>query len=388
MTRNRSGRLDLALAVLPMGLVLLYLGSISSHFDFQIYHGALTDVLHGGSAYDFMLYEPHIDETMGFIYPPFASLVMLPLAMVSESLGATVMSVVTTILVMAALLGCFGVIDARIRAAGRGQLPRILAILAPLPMAFSSAAASNMTLGQVSFAVGALVLLDVTLLPQRWRGTLVGLVGAVKLTPMILVPYYLVTRQWRAAINASIAFGAATLLSAAFRWSDSIRYWFHPDVVSTSLGDLARSDNWSIYGVVSRMGLDGTTRTLAWLALAATVLGLAVWRAMRHHRAGQELEAVLVMGLVAGLVTLATWPHHVLFCLVAGALLSVQRPLVGFPLTIALTLAGYIFRDQVGDWVVLLMTLFVVVGLPKPPRPATVPTGVPDLVVEPVPGPA
>jgi alpha-1,2-mannosyltransferase len=296
--------------------------------------------------------------------------------------------VVTTFLVMAALFGCYRVIDSRIRATGRGQLSRLLAILAPLPLTFSSAAASNMTLGQVSFAVAALVLVDVTLLPRRWRGTLVGLAGAVKLTPMILVPYYLFTRQWRAAINASVAFGAATLLGTAFRWSDSIRYWLHPELVRTSFGDLARSDNWSVYGVLSRLGLGGTVRTLVWLVLAAALLALAFWRARRHHRAGQELEAVLVMGLAAGLVVVATWPHHLLFGLAAGTLLAVQRPLVGFPLMIAFMLAGFQYTFQVGDLVVVLIALLVVLGLPKPPRPAAAAVGrSPDGVAEPVPDP-
>ncbi len=377
--RNTFARSDLALAVLPMGVVLVYLGILGSHFDFQIYHGAVTDMLHGGSAYDFMLFEPHVEESMGFVYPPFASLVLLPLALLSGRDAAIVMSVLTTVLVMLAVLGSYSVVDARMRSTGR-RLSGILAILAHLPLACSAAATSNMTLGQLSFAVGALVLLDVTLLPKRWRGTLVGLAGAMKLTPLILVPYYLVTRQWRAAVNASVAFGAATLLSAALRWSDSLRYWLHPELVRTSLGELARPDNWSLYGVVSLTGLGGTPRTVVWLVLAAAMLGLAVWRARRHHRAGQELEAVLVMGVVGSLVAVATWPHHVLFFLVAGVLVSVQRPLVGFPLMVTFAVASHVLPFEVGPLVVLLMALLVVVGLPRPPRPPSALTGEPDLV--------
>jgi alpha-1,2-mannosyltransferase len=377
--RNTFARLDLALAVLPMGVVLVYLGILGSHFDFQIYHGAVTDMLHGGSAYDFTLFEPHVEESMGFVYPPFASLVLLPLALLSGRDAAIVMSLVTTVLVMVAVLGSYGVVDARMRSTGR-RLSGILAILAPLPLACSAAATSNMTLGQLSFAVGALVLLDVTLIPRRWRGTLVGLAGALKLTPLILVPYYLVTRQWRAAINASVAFGAATLLSATLRWSDSLRYWLHPELVRTSLGELARPDNWSLYGVLSLTDLGGTPRTVVWLVLAAAMLGLAVWRARRHHRAGQELEAVLVMGVVASLVAVATWPHHVLFLLVAGVLVAVQRPLLGFPVMVSFAVASHVLPFEVGPLVVLLMTLLVVVGLPRPPRPASALTGASDLV--------
>ncbi len=371
-------RPDLILAVLPMGLLLLYVGILGSHFDFQIYYGALTDVLHGGSAYDFMLVEPHVNEAMGFVYPPFASLVLLPLGLLSLDAAGVVMSVLTTVLVMAALLGCLVVVDGRLHAAGRGRLSPILAILAPLPLACSAAATSNMSLGQLSFVVGALVLLDVTVLPRRWRGALVGLAGALKLTPLILVPYFLITRQWRAALNASVAFGAATLVSAAVRWSDSLRYWLHPELVRTSLGELARVDNWSINGLVSLMGFGATPRTVIWLVLAAAVLLVAVWRAGLHHGAGQDLEAVLVMGLAAALVAAATWPHHMLYFLVAGVLLSVQRPLLGFPLMVAFAVGGYVFPDQVGVFVVLVMVALVVLGLPNPPPTVVASTSPPD----------
>lgn len=358
--------------------VLLWSFSGGDAFDFAIYRGALTDVLHGGSAYDFMV--PHKGVSMGFIYPPFASLVMLPLAMVPVAVGKSVLAVLTAALVMAALVGCIRAIDARRRRIGRRELSLFACALGSLTMALSESAVTNMSLGQVSFAICALVLLDVTLLPARWRGTLVGLVGAIKLAPMILVPYYLVTRQWRAALNATIAFAAATIVGGVFRWSDSIRYWCHPDVVRASLGDPARTDNWSIYGVLSRLGLGDSARTVSWLALAAVVLGLAVWRATRHAKQGHELEATLVMGLAAGLVTVATWPHHLMFGLVACALLAVQRPLIGLPLLISFSILGYWIPDSMGNWAVLLMTALIVF-LPGTPRAVTAPT----LMTEPAP---
>jgi hypothetical protein len=120
---------------------------------------------------------PHKGVSMGFIYPPFASLVMLPLAMVPVAVGKSVLAVLTAALVMAALVGCIRAIDARRRRIGRREL-------------------------------------------------------------------------------SLFAFAAATIVGGVFRWSDSIRYWCHPDVVRASLGDSAR--------------------TVSWLALAAVVLGLAV----------------------------------------------------------------------------------------------------------------
>jgi alpha-1,2-mannosyltransferase len=293
------------------------------------------------------------------------------------------MAVLSTVLVIAALVGCVRAIDGRRRLAGRRRLSLFACAAAALVMAVSTPAVSNMALGQVSFGIAALVVLDVLVLPRRWRGTLVGLAGAVKLTPMILVPYYLVTRQWRAAVNASVTFGVATVIGAALRWSDSIRYWLHPDVVRSTLGTLRRTDNWSIYGVLARTGLGGSVLTVAWVVLSALVVGLALWRARRHFRSGQLLEATLVMGLIAGLVTVATWPHHVLFLMLACVLMAVQRPLVGFPVLVGFTLACYVIPDSIGDWAVLLMAVLVVVGIRDFRRSSGHPTTDAPAVAEP-----
>ena len=367
-TSGRRRVIELTLALLPMGLVLTF--TRGTNMDLDIYRGALVDMLHGGSAYDYAVFVKEVGANLGFIYPPFASLVMMPLALVPEAVGAVVMAGVTTLLVMLALLGCIGAIDTHRLRVGRKEVSLLVVALASLPIAVSIPALSNMTLGQISFAIAAVVLIDVTLLPARWRGTLVGLVGAIKLTPMILVPYYLVTRQWRAAINASVAFALATAVSAAVRWSDTIRYLFHPEVVSNSLGNLSRADNWSIYGVLSRFGLDGSTRTVVWLLGSALVLAAALWRARRHSLQGQELEATLVMGLAAGLVMVATWPHHLLFCVVACAVLAMERPAIGFPVLVLATIGGELLPESPGNWMVLLIISLVVLGLPGRARRA------------------
>ncbi|NUR25687.1 MAG: DUF2029 domain-containing protein, partial [Catenulispora sp.] len=48
-------------------------------FDLKIYHGAVAYWADGGSLYDYL--DP--DVPLGFTYPPFAALVMLPMAHLS-----------------------------------------------------------------------------------------------------------------------------------------------------------------------------------------------------------------------------------------------------------------------------------------------------------------
>jgi alpha-1,2-mannosyltransferase len=362
---NRRRRvIGLALALLPLGVFMLYIGIQGENVDLAIYRGALADMLHGKSVYAFSVPMPELKASMGFVYPPFASLVMLPLALMSQVAGKTVLAVLTTVVVVVALLGCFSVADARRRAVGRKEVSLIVWALVSILIAISIPTVANMHLGQVSFVVAALVLIDVTLLPPRWRGVLVGMAGAIKLTPMILVPYYLVTRQWRAALNACGAFGLAAVIGAILRLPDSERYWLQHDVIGNSLGDLARWDNWSIYGDLSRLGLNGSTLQISWAIGSAVVLGFAVWRSRRHFLQGQELEATLIMGISAGLVTVATWTHHLLILVVACALLAIRRPSIGIPALVAVTVAGYVTRLSIGFCVVPVMIAFVVFGMP------------------------
>jgi alpha-1,2-mannosyltransferase len=362
-SRPRS-LIRLTLALLPLGFLMMCVGIAGKNFDLGIYRGALTDMLHGNSVYTFSVPMPEFKTNMGFVYPPFASLVMLPLALVSHFAAKTLLAAVTTALVVVALVGCFSVVDARRQAVGRKRVSLISWVWVSILTAVSIPAVANMQLGQVSFAVAALVLIDVTLLPPRWRGVLVGLAGAIKLTPMILVPYYLVTRQWRAALNACGAFGLAAVIGAIFRWPDSVRYWLQRDVIGNSQGDIARWDNWSIYGDLSRLGLNGSTLQFSWIIGSAIVLGFAVWRSRRHFRGGQELEATLLMGIAAGLVTQVTWTHHLLLLVVACVLLTIRRPAIGLPALVLVTVAGWVMPTFVGFCVVPLMLAFVIFGMP------------------------
>lgn len=358
----------LAVALIPMAFLMIYVGILGRDFDLAIYRGALTEMLHGNSVYAYSVPMPEFKANMGFVYPPFASLVMLPLAMVSRVAGKSLLAVVTTVLVVVAIIGCVSVVDARRQAVGRKAVSLGIWVLISTLISVSVPTVANMHLGQVSYAVAALVLIDVTLLPPRWRGVLVGLAGAIKLTPMILVPYYLVTRQWRAALNACGAFGVAALIGAIFRWPDSVRYWLQRDVIGNSQGDLARWDNWSIYGDLSRLGLNGSTLTLGWVIGSAIVLGFAAWRARRLFLRGQELEATLIMGISAGLVTEVTWTHHLLLLVIACVLLAIGRPVLGIPVLLVVTVVGYLTTTFVGFLVVPLMIAFVIFGLPRNPR--------------------
>jgi alpha-1,2-mannosyltransferase len=115
------------------------------------------------------------------------------------------------------------------------------------------------------------------------------------------------------------------------------------------------------------------------LGLAAVVGVLGLWRAGRHHRADEELAAVLLVGVVAGLVSPISWPHHLtLFALVPLYLLAVGGRLwsgLGAAMVLAFCYwsPAAIPIDQAPLWqhlgqyaMTAAMVVVVIAGLPSP----------------------
>ncbi len=357
-------RVVLAIGLTPLGLLMMQL-SRGQNYDFEIFRNSLTGMLRGESVYDFAIHNASSQADVGFIYPPFASLLMLPLALLPHIVAKVGLALATTLLVVSVIFALIDRIYSEKAAAGGPTIGWVRTPLITTLIALAYPTVNNMGLGQVSFMLWALVLLDVIVLPPRWQGVLTGLAGAIKLEPMILLPYYLVTRQWRPAVNAAAVFTVATAVGGVLRWSDSLRYWLHPSVIHGSLGNLSRANNWSMYAALSRLGLTGALLTFCWAMLSALVLATALWRARRHFNADQPVEAVVVMGITATLINVATWPHHLLLLLVALALIALHRPLIGLPVLLVVTNLWLLPEWAIDNGAPILMLILVVTGLPR-----------------------
>ena len=84
--------------------------------------------------------------------------------------------------------------------------------------------------GQVNLVLTALLLVDLTAVVRIGRnalprGVLVGVAAAVKLIPLVFVPFLLVTGRVRAAMVALASFAVCTLLAAAVDPAVSWSYW-------------------------------------------------------------------------------------------------------------------------------------------------------------------
>lgn len=162
-----------------------------------------------------------------------------------------------TALTSIAALGLAAVLGRRSSQA-RGLKPRGWdfvgsASITALLLISSGPMSSQLANGQVTLFVITLTFLDVArVVPRKAQGVFVGIAGAIKLTPLIFIAYYLVTGQRRQAAVATASFGATTTLGFAIFPIDSLVFWAHLSK-NDQFGDPLWPDNLSIHAAVARL---------------------------------------------------------------------------------------------------------------------------------------
>lgn len=363
------------LAVTGLAAVARYLLQFEDRegFDFTVYRGALADLFSGKSVYDFSVVGNGQDYA--FTYPPFAALVMAPLGLSTYPVAR-----LAWVLIQYGLVALLVVLIRR-RTPADGYGWRIegwlIVVLGFCAVALNETVVDDVRAGQMSLAVVTLVLVDVLVLPPKWRGGLVGIAGAIKLTPFIFLVYFCTTRQWRALANAVAAAGAAALIALVVLPADSTRYWTRLVFETSRVGDPAVWRNKSLLGLLRHWGIGGSWQQGLWLALILVIGLVAFWQAWRHFRRGEDLAAALVVGSLSTVVSPISWVHHLVWIPLVGiylVFLGRRWPaVVGLALLLAL-LGGSIFinhhasgllRDALGDVVCLIPVGVSVLGLPR-----------------------
>lgn len=245
-------------------------------------------------------------------YPPIAVLVIAPLGGVSVAVGNQLWTVAS--LIMAALLGFTLAARALQSRSGAAKL-RLLEVLTSgslvtILLLFSLPMASQLACGQVSLIVITLSFLDVAkVLPRKLQGIGVGIAGAIKLFPLIFIPYYLVTGQRRQAGVAAITFGVMTAIGFAIFPGDSWYFWSHLGK-NDQFGDPTRTDNLSIHSMLIRwIPLVGNS-AWGWVVVGALVAAVALWRARVQYLRGDQMAAALTVGAAAAVMPPIAWPHY------------------------------------------------------------------------------
>jgi alpha-1,2-mannosyltransferase len=303
-------------------------GRFYDFFDMKIYHGAVVWWAGGNELYDFVA--PGM--TIGYTYPPFAGILMMPLALVPvnaagwvnviASLGALAVVLTALLAPIARRYGwslwfVVGVATALATATepvretlGFGQINLLLfgLIMADMvALRWRTRGRSNPLHGQVArfFATGA------------WAGVGVGLATSIKLTPALFIVYFIVSRQWRVAFTAIATAVGVTMGTFAVAGRESMTYWTSVLWQTERVGAADMTPNQSLAGVLARMYDTVTAPTLLWLAFAVLLLAVGLSRANHAHADGDELAAFTLVGLTTNVISPISWSHHLLYIIPA-----------------------------------------------------------------------
>ena len=337
LLRLRHGRLLLrasTVAIVAVAAWSFLLAPLLGHFtgrfeDFSAYIGAARNMAAGRSPY--AAFDGNVSVVMtGFDYPPFASLLVRPLALLSDSgavtlwLWLSLACSVTGALVLA-------------RAALPASWPRTeIALIGALAFA---PATYNYWHGQMNPVIFLLLALSF----RSWVrgrelscGLLLGLAAGIKLSPIVLIVLLLRRHWWRGAAAMALTVAASVAVTLPVIGAGAVRTF-----MTVVLPTLTRETGWiynqSLGGAVSRAAdhsvlLIGPTSAVlhaAVLGLGVVVLGVAAWRVLPGQRDRVERGAEFGLGVTAMLLcaSIAWYPHftHLLIPLAAVAALAAQQ---------------------------------------------------------------
>ena len=283
--------------------------------DLHIYYGAVLTVQDGHPLYGYVA-----ANGGPFTYPPFAALLLHPITLLPEP-----------VLRLAWLALTVAAVAAIAAAAGRGlstvaSRRPLLVATAACAMLLSAPAQSNLRFGQISVFIVLPALVDALgLTPTRYRGILVGVAAAIKLTPLLFVVFFLIARRPRDAVRAVGAFVMCALAAALVLPGDSWTYWTGTMLQTSRIGNLASLGNQSLHGMLMRAGLAPPALPLVWAALVALVCAAALWHARRIALTGEQARAAVLVGCATVAASPVSWTHHQLWTVLAAMLMIAAR---------------------------------------------------------------
>jgi hypothetical protein len=296
------------------------------------------------------LYRPE-DGHYQFKYFPMFALVMAPFGALSENAGKMLWFAILLGLLAALLRWSVAALPDR-RLPQRTLVAIVLIVMTKFYL-------HELLLGQVNLALGAL-LVAALLAVQHDRpvaaGALVGAAVFMKPYALILVPWLLVTKGWRAAATSASVVAAGLLLPAAvYGWSgnlDQLRGWLHTVTDSTPV-NLLGNDNVSIAAMWAKWLGPGPFASVLTVVTLVSALALvaAVWRRRRAVAAPEYLECALLMLLIP-LISPQGWDYVLLLATPAVVcLVDRWRELSQWwrwGLVVALALMGLTIFDVMG----------------------------------------
>jgi alpha-1,2-mannosyltransferase len=313
-TRPRFRPPERVLAALSMVAALV--GSIGWTYhrrqvDIQVY---LMGARHATSSHLYSLTLPGVH--LPFTYPPFSTLFFWPLTLVPLGLAGVIWSVVN-LGSLAAIIAVTLLIVHPDERDGGPAVPWATVALLLGPAVLIEPVMLDLSFGQINLVLVALVMVDATTRVTLWgrtlpRGIGIGVAAAIKLVPLIFVPFLIITRQFRAAGVALATFGACTAGAFLVNPGASADFWTRYVNDQSRIGTVTYVSNQSLQGTLDRVShhlWSGAAIEAVEVLVGATGLALAWWA----WRRSSNLWAVLIVADTGLLVSPITWAHHMVW---------------------------------------------------------------------------
>lgn len=271
------------------------------------------------------------DVYLPWVYTPFATLILSPLHFIPEQY----------LLVFWTLFGIFIPLVAIVILSYQGLISRrefsvrekkfLLPLLVFLALS-TGPVIDAWAIGQIGVVLVALTLFDLSA-PDKWfkfrkfsipRGIFVGIAGAIKLVPLIAIPYWILIKQGRAAFTAFSTLLVAWTVAFAIFPADSIKYFSERLFLGTrELENAGTLDNQSLIGTALRVTNENQLSTLATFLLLIVIATLGLYVAKLTFQNNDNLSAGLIVGLTSVLASPVSWIHHIVWlAALPGALLA------------------------------------------------------------------
>ncbi len=255
------------------------------------------------------------NTSLPFTYPPFAALLFAPWQRAFSSVG--LVQAIWTMGNVAALVGVLLLTLRQVRPSLDKMATWRLALVLSLPALLLNPVLITIGFGQVNLFVTFLVMWD--LLSERRigkrhvpLGVAIGLAAAIKLTPLLFVPYLVLTRRWRGALTAALTFGVCELVTFGASPTSSKAYWTKAVFKPSRAGDLSIVGNQNLWGVLDRF-THGVLPDGVMLPLLLTAAAAGLVLAAQAHRRSSPLLGVLVCAATCLLVSPISWVHHLVW---------------------------------------------------------------------------
>ncbi|QFZ20700.1 glycosyltransferase 87 family protein [Saccharothrix syringae] len=268
--------------------------------DFAAFRVGGEAVLRGASPF-----EVATGDGYQFLYPPFAALVLAPLGLVGFETGFALWTFATVIALEVSVWLALGLLapGSRLRRA-RFTVLVVVAAIPTTPVLYL------LGFGQINVFLMLLCLLDLARRPGRFQGVALGIAAGIKLTPLIFIAYFLLTRRTRAAVVSAATFAGTLVVGFVALPGASVSFWTeHFMNTDRMVPPGAAPFIQSMRGILAQ--LPGfLAAQWVWLLLALVVGAFGLIVSAWASRRGREAAGVLACAVTGLLISPISWPQH------------------------------------------------------------------------------